>query len=528
VKESQTNGSGRHLNVIRGDAGDSFGRAPRGAAADGPVTLETIRAKVDDARAAQRVWARKPLAERVRVLKRAAQEILRRRDEVIAIAEREIGKVTAEGIFNETLGALDQVGGWSSVLRRHSTRRTVRLNPISFPRKSATVAYLPRGVVGVIAPWNYPVAGPSRAVIPALLTGNGVVLKPSEYTPRTSAWLIERLSVELPPGLASVVQGDGSVGQMLVDAGIDACVFTGSARTGAKVRVQCAERGIPSSVEMGGKDPAIVLSDCDLPRTIAAITQWTLSNAGQACGAIEIAYVDKAIADALVQRLAAAWSKLAVGGSRASVAALGNERQLGVVVDQVADARAKGATVVCGGERTGEGLGYRPTILDHCTDQMAVVTDETFGPVLAVVRVDGAEEAIRRTNEGRYGLGASIWTSDVPRAQRIAERLEVGVVTINDHAFSGAIASLPWSGTRETGFGVANGPESLATFVRPRAVVVDGSHGPEPYWMPYDETLIELGGLLMDAQVGKIGRAWKLPLLLRKRMNTIRAFFDWK
>lgn len=475
---------------------------------------------VSRSRAAQERWRHVPLRTRIQTLQRAAKEMLRRRREVIELARDELGKVEAEGLFNEAVGPLETANGWARVVERGASRRVVRLNPLSFPRKSAWVDFVPRGVVGVIAPWNYPVAGLYRSIFPALLTGNGVVLKPSEYTPRTSAWLIERLAAELPDGLAGVLQGDGAAGAALVAAGIDACVFTGSPRAGRQVRMQCAERGIPSSIEMGGKDAAIVLADCDMERTVAGITNWALNNVGQVCSAIEIAYVDRRIADDFVARLQRAWTRL----DAASIGPLGNPRQLDVVVAQVEDARAKGARVVCGGTR-GDGLRYPPTVLDGCDERMTVVTDETFGPVLAVVRIDGANEAIRKINAGRYGLGASIWTRDLARAQRLAERLDVGVVDVNNHSFTGAVPALPWSGTRETGFGVANGEQSLATFVRPRVTTVDRNDGPESYWMPYDGALLELGDALADAQVGRLARAWKIPLLLRRRIQTIRAFF---
>jgi acyl-CoA reductase-like NAD-dependent aldehyde dehydrogenase len=481
---------------------------------------EATAAAVRNSRAAQERWRHVPLESRLVALRRAAKEMLRRRGEVVALAREEMGKVDAEGLFNEALGPLDAVNAWGRVVERGTKRRVVRLNPVSFPGKAAWVDYVPRGVVGVISPWNFPVAGLYRPVLPALLAGNGVVVKPSEYTPRTSAWLIERLAAELPDGLASVVQGDGKAGAALVGAGIDACVFTGSTRAGRLVRIQCAERGIPSSIEMGGKDAAIVLADCDLPRTVAGVTHWTLSNVGQACGAIEIAYVDRRIADEFLERLARAWSRL----DGASVGPLGNPMQLEVVASHVEDARAKGARVVCGGTR-GEGLRFAPTILDGCDANMSVVTDETFGPLLAVVRIDGANEAIRAINASRYGLGASIWTRDLARAQRLAERLDVGVVNVNNHAFTGAVPALPWSGTRETGFGVANGPEALTTFVRTRVTTVDRSGGPDVYWMPYDANFSEMADVLADAQVGKLGRAWRLPLLMRRRLQTIREFF---
>ncbi|HEY2518450.1 MAG TPA: aldehyde dehydrogenase family protein [Polyangiaceae bacterium] len=487
---------------------------------------EDVRAAVSRARVAHADWQNRPYAQRVAALKRAAKEMLRRRAEVIEIARQEIGKVAAEGIFNEALGPLDVVSGWAGVVEKGAGRRGVRLNPLSFPKKRAHVDYVARGVIGVIAPWNYPVAGLYRSTIPALLTGNGIVVKPSEYSPRTSAWYLERLAAELPHGLVQIVQGAGDVGSALVDAGIDACIFTGSPGTGRKVRLQCAERAIPSSIEMGGKDPAIVLADCDLSRTVAGLTHWALSNAGQACGAIEVAYVDAQIADALVDRLSRAWQKLKVGPNEPTdVAPLANHRQLDVVVNHVDDARAKGAKLVCGGHAVGDGFGYLPTLLDHCKEGMAVVDEETFGPVLAVIRVDGAAEAIRLANRSKYGLGASIWSKDTARAERLAERLEFGVVTVNNHAFSGAVAALPWSGTRATGFGIANGPESLGTFVRPRAVIVDEASAPENFWMPYDKALLELGDLLADAQIGRILGAWKIPLLLRERVETVKRFF---
>jgi acyl-CoA reductase-like NAD-dependent aldehyde dehydrogenase len=319
------------------------------------------------------------------------------------------------------------------------------------------------------------------------------------------------------------------VGTALIDSGIDACVFTGSPETGRAVRVRCAERGIPSSIEMGGKDPAIVLADCDLPRTVAGITHWALSNVGQACGAIEVVYVDQTIADVFVAAMASAWTRLRMAPEPfAEIGPLANRRQLEIVIAHVEDARAKGGVIVCGGAPVEGGLYYPPTLIDKCTDGMKVVRDETFGPVLAIVRVAGAAEAVRRTNEGRFGLGASIWSENVARAKRLAERLDVGVVTINNHALSGAMPALPWSGTRETGFGVANSGHALATFVRPRATLVDRAKGPEVFWMPYDQTLAKLGEALADLQVGRYGSVWRLPLAFRARVRTVKEMFGMK
>ena len=510
--------------------GAIHGTCPLDGTALPPVRVSTeaeVHAAVERARRAQRVWASQPLETRVAALKAAAKKMLAQRTEILQIVKREAGKLDVDALFTEALGPLDAVGGWARVVGKAASRK-VRLNPISFPKKRARIELVPRGVIGVIAPWNYPVAGLYRSLLPALMTGNAVVLKPSEYTPKSSQWFADMLAAELPEGLVQVVQGGGAVGQMVLESGIDACVFTGSIRTGNKVRVKCAELGIPSSIEMGGNDPAIVLADCDLDRTVAGITHWALHNAGQACGAVELVYVDERIADTFVKRISNAWRKLRVGHgdfAQIDVSPLSNLRQLEIVKAHVADAISKGATLVVGGEPVEPGFFFQPTILDRCNDTMDVVKDETFGPVLAIVRVDGAAEAVRQTNASRYGLGASIWTSDVARAERLAERLDVGVVDINNHAMTGAIPDLPWSGVRETGFGIANSEMSLLTFCRPKSILVDENASPEPFWMPFDPTAFELGDILADAQIARIGRAWKLPLLLGRRLKRIRAFF---
>mgnify|MGYP000931000798 CR=1 FL=1 len=495
-------------------------------------TPEEIGRAVARARAAQELFRTRAFEERVDMLRRAAKAMLERRHEVMTLAREEMGKLEIEALFNEALGPLDVLNGWVSVVKKAAAREQVSLNPIAFPGKRAYIDLVPRGVVGIIAPWNFPVSGLYRALYPALLLGNAIVLKPSEYTPRTSEWFVRMLQESLPAGVAQVVLGDGTVGAALIESGIDACVFTGSPRAGRAVRIACAERGIPSSIEMGGKDCAIVLADCDLVRTTAGITHWALSNVGQSCGAIEVALVEDSIANEVVERLRGAWSRLRVGPAPyAEIAPLANRRQLEIVEAHVKDALDKGAKLVCGGRRTGEGLFYEPTVLDRCTDEMQVVTDETFGPVLAVVRVEGASEAIRRVNRSRYGLGASIWTKDYARAERLADRLDVGVVDVNNHSFTGAIAALPWSGTRETGFGVANSHHALSTFARPKAVVIDRGADPEPFWMPFDGALFEMGNALCEAQQMRpesLLRAWKLPLLIRKRVQTVREFFAFR
>jgi acyl-CoA reductase-like NAD-dependent aldehyde dehydrogenase len=490
---------------------------------------EQVRKSVERARNAQRGWAERSFVARVDALLRAARAILEARHEVLALMRDEVGKLEVDALMSEVLGPVDQVRSWASVIGPELERRRVRLSPIQFPHKKAWVERVPRGVIGIIAPWNYPVATFYRTVFPALLCGNGVVVKPSEYATRVAQWFCEKLAKELPPDLLAVVPGGRETGIALIEAGIDGCVFTGSVSAGRDVSRRCGERMIPVSLEMGGKDAAIVLADCDLERTCAGITHWKLHNVGQACGAVEIAYVDSRIADRFVQHLARAWANLKVGPGapgEVDVSPLSNQRQLEIVERQVADALARGAKLVCGGRPLGEGLWYLPTILDHCTDAMEVVREETFGPVLAVVRVDGAADAIRRVHASRYGLTCSIWTRDHARALRLSEQLEVGVVTINNHAITGAIPALPWSGTKDTGTGVANSALALSTFLRPRTVLLDANEAPELYWLPYDRALWELANLLSEAQIPKFRPAWvKIPFLIQQRIDTVRRFF---
>jgi acyl-CoA reductase-like NAD-dependent aldehyde dehydrogenase len=486
--------------------------------------LTEARRATEEAHLVQPEWAARSLDERAEILERAAKRMLRDRHALLRLVQEEMGKHPVEGLFTEALGPLDAVKSWKKVLRKASSRR-VMLNPIAFPKKRARIAMVPRGVVGIIAPWNFPVSGLYRSVFPALLSGNAIVLKPSEHTPQATAWFADHIAHEVPHGVVSVVQGDGVAGMSVVESGIDACVFTGSVRSGAKVRVRCAELGIPSSIEMGGKDAAIVLADCDLDRTVMGITHWTLANAGQSCGGIEIAYVEERIADRFIEHMKAAWTKLRTGpgDDDVDVSPLGTKHQLEVVEAHVADALAKGAKLVCGGKRT-TGLGYEPTLLDRCTEDMAVVREETFGPVLAVVRVFGVDQAIRAINRGEYGLGASVWSRDVARAERLLDRIDVGVASVNTHQFTGAVPQLPWSGTRGTGFGVANGELSLLTFMHPKTIAVDENES-EFWFMPFDRTLRELGEALIEAQIGNVLGAVRIPFLMRKRQKRVRDFY---
>lgn len=497
-----------------------------------PTTPDEVRAAVEGARIAQRGWGARSFDDRAKALVALGRRMLETRAEALRLLRDEMGRSDADSLMAEIASMAEFAKGVVRAARKELGVERVSLSRLDFPGKRARIEPVPRGVVGIISPWNYPVLNLVKPLFPALLAGNGVVVKPSEHTPRSSVWLARLVNEVCGDGLVEVVQGDGAVGALLVESGVDAVVFTGSVSTGRKVARMAAERLIPCSLELGGKDAALVLRDCDLERTVAGIAQWGFHNAGQNCAAIERVYVEESIADRFVERLGAFASELKVAegdGAPADLGPLQNARQLEIVERHVEDALAKGAVLVTGGERTGQGLGYRPTVLDGCHEDMLVMKEETFGPVLAVARVKDEADAIRRANDSPFGLTGSVWTKDLTRGERVARLLEVGVAYVNNHSFTGgAVPELPWTGVKETGYGVAGSRHAYSTFVRRRALLTDGAKAPDPWWMPIDDTLADFGEALVGRSLGSLGAFLKLGGLLGKRVKAIKALASGK
>ncbi len=492
------------------------------------VTPETqVKGLVGKSRLAQRKWSALTFEQRASVMKKAGRLMLERRQELLELLHDEGGKPAGEVLMGEALGALQFITDWIKVARPFLKEKKVPISPLAFPGKSAVVQSVPRGVVGIIAPWNFPVANFFKPVFAALLCGNTVVLKPSEFAPRSGAWFVKVMGEVLPEDVLIVIQGDKTVGTALIHSGIDALTFTGSSASGRIVAKQAGELLIPCSVELGGKDAAIVLADCDLERTVAGIMHWSLTNAGQACGDIERVYVEEKIADQFVERLANAVSRLRVSGNPATsdLGPVMTKPQLEIVKEHVGDAIARGAKVVCGGKPTGKGLYFEPTVIDHCADpEMLVLTEPTFGPVIPIVRVQNADQAVTLSNKCEYGLNASVWSKNLKKADMIARQLEVGTAFINNHAFTGAIPAAAWGGVKKTGAGIANSTFALHHYTRPRTVVLDKNSKPDAWWLPMDSVLEELGNRLAEAQVGNVLAAVKVPLLLAQRQKTVMKF----
>ncbi|MCC6647739.1 MAG: aldehyde dehydrogenase family protein [Polyangiaceae bacterium] len=460
------------------------------------------------ARAAQPAFAELPLSARVRALRPLASRILSRADEIAEVLHEETGKPRVEARLAEVLPNADLVAYWLDEAPRVFEPEEVPLDLLSYPSKGAVVERVARGVVALVTPWNFPVAIPLRTLVPALLAGNAVVFKPSEITPRAGALVASLFDGLLPHGVLSLVQGGGDVGAALVGGDVDLVVFTGSVRTGKRIAVTCAERLVACSLELGGKDAAIVLADADVERAAHGVAWGALTNAGQNCASIERVYVESAVADAFTRRVGEIVAGLRFG---VDFGPLTTDAQATLVRAHLDEARASGAEIVAEATLPADAgpRAVAPTVVKITDEATPLMQDETFGPVLPIVVVKSAGEAIERANACRFGLTGSIWSKHLGKAEQLARRLRVGVVTINNHGFTAAVPALPWTGTGETGTGITNSPHALAELTRPRVVLTDANRARrELWWYPYTPALDAVARAMAKARggAGLVGR----------------------
>jgi acyl-CoA reductase-like NAD-dependent aldehyde dehydrogenase len=418
-------------------------------------------------------------------MKMLARVLQRRAEDVADRLRAETGKPLSEALA-EVLVSVDLIRFYLQAAPKHLRPRRVRTSWVV--SKAAWIEYDPYGVVGAITPWNYPFILPMDCVTPALFAGNAVVVKPSEFTSWT-AELIPELCADagLPGGLVQVVTGDGSTGRALVESGVDRLVFTGSTATGKKIMATAAQSLTPVTLELGGKDPAIVLEDADLERTARGVVFGSLFNAGQTCISVERVLVVGAVHEAFVDRVTRLVQDLRTGGPEADVGPMVIAAQVGIVERQVEDALAKGARALTGGRRSEPGSRvFLPTVLVDVDGSMDVVRDETFGPVLAITQVRDEADAVAQANASGYGLFASVWTGDRRRGERVARQLHAGGVSINDVLSHYGVAELPMGGRGASGFGRRRGLEALDEMSRSRSMLADRfGLKREIWWFPY-------------------------------------------
>jgi len=455
---------------------------------DVPVTdAAGVRAAVDHGRAAQREWARRSFAERGAALKRYRDVLIDNKDRIVDVIMSETGRPRGDVYPSELLQLCDAIGHWAKIAPRFLADEKVR--PHLLKTKRIYVSFHPLGVVGIIGPWNFPFLLTIGEAVPALMAGNAVVIKPSEVTPLSAvlgAEMAERAG--LPAGLLQVVPGYGETGAQLVDCA-DMICFTGSVETGKKVAERAAKRLIPITLELGGKDPMVVLRDANIERAANGCVWGGLFNAGQVCMSVERVYVEAPVYDDFVNRVTEKVKRLRQGLPENSVeiGSMTFPPQLEKVERHVSDAVQKGATVRAGGKRNSNlpGLYYEPTVLTDVTHDMDIMTDETFGPVIPIMKVRDAEEALRLANDSRYGLTASVWTKDGQQARVLARRLEAGSVCINDCMTNFAVMEAPMGGVKESGLGARHGAQGIRKFCRQQTVVIDRfNSNTEINWYP--------------------------------------------
>lgn len=442
------------------------------------VVLEAVR----KAKAAQQDWAGEPVGARVRMLRRFHESLFRRRREVAEALTRENGKPVAEAIGSEIAIALDFANYYARETPRFLRAPWFNAGPLAMKRKRIRVAHEPFGVIGVISPWNYPFMLSAGVVIPALVTGNAVLLKPSEFTPESGELLASLFhEAGVPHDVFAVLQGDGSTGAALCDAAVDKIFFTGSVQTGRRVAVKCAERLIPCALELGGSDAAIVLADANVHHAASGIAWGRFSNAGQTCVAPKRIYVEAPAYDAFLAELGQAVRALKVGAGgvpETDVGPMIRADAVAALESQRDDAVSRGAAVVATAATPaavppGSGSFFAPTVLANVPSDARVLHEETFGPLLPIVKVKDAEEAIALANASEFGLSASIWSADTARAARLAQRIEAGSVVINDAVVAAGMADVPHGGVKQSGIGRTHGKAGLEECVRTKATVID-------------------------------------------------------
>lgn len=461
------------------------------------ATTEDVRSAVARARRAQEAWALLPLAERAERVLRYRNAFVDRAEELVDLEVRETGKTRHEALISEVFAVAEVATYFAENAEKFLAPK--KIDMVRMKHRRSYVHYVPRGVVAVISPWNFPVVLSMSDVLTALVAGNAVVCKPSEITPLVVQKCKEIWDAAgLPEDLFQVVHGYGKVGADLIDAGVNKVVFTGGVATGRKVAAMCGERLIPCTLELGGKAPLIACADADLERTARAIVFGGFCNSGQICVSVERVYAHESIHDRLLERVVGLVSELRQGdpaSEEVDVGAMTFPRQMEVVDAHVKDALAKGAVLRSGGKRRpGPGIFYEPTVLASCDHRMTVMTEEIFGPIVPFMKVASEEEAIALANDSHLGLNAYVFTKDQARGARIAERVAAGSVVVNDVLVNYAYAETPFGGVKASGMGRVHGEESLRDMCEARHVNVDrfGAMEREFFWHPYDDKTYKL------------------------------------
>jgi acyl-CoA reductase-like NAD-dependent aldehyde dehydrogenase len=464
-----------------------------------PARVQTI---VDEVAEVQPFWAALSLDNRARYFRRAADVLLTELDELAELISTEQGKPRVESYTMELLPTVDALRWIANAGPEILAPEKVPFPQLFLKTKQAHFSYEPIGVVGVISPWNYPWSIPFGEVAIALMAGNGVVLKPASLTPLIG----ERIrgvfeKAGFPEGLVRTVHGGGRIGDALTKSSVGKVFFTGSVEVGYKVGQAAAKRMKGAVLELGGKDPMIVCADADLANAVSGAVWGGFSNAGQTCSGIERVYVHKDVAERFTLGVVRETKRLQVGDPLdwdVEIGPMVSDEQADLVLELVQDALSSGAKQLAGGEvrardlvgpKTLTGRFIAPIVLTGVTHEMRIMKEEIFGPVLPIVVVENDEEALSLANDSEFGLGASVWTKDRDKGERMAREIESGMVWINDHSFSHGACQCSWGGVKDSGLGRSHSKFGFYECVNIKLVAWEPGFTRDFWWQPYDRTL---------------------------------------
>lgn len=510
--------SGNEIISFNPANGEEVGRVPKLGAAQ-------VRQAVEIARGAQKRWARTSFDERAEIMFRARKILLDEMETVAEFITLETGKPKFEAFSMEIVPTADLLRYFAVETKQILRDEVVDLGLFNLQGRASKIIYEPLGVVGIISPWNFPWAIPFGETAMALMAGNAVVLKPSELTPFVALKIADIFQkAHLPENLLQVITGDGETGAHLVKSGVNKIMFTGSVATGKKIAAAAAENLTPVVLELGGKDPLIVLEDANLDTAARAAVWGAFANSGQACASVERCYVQEKVAPEFTQRVIELTRRLHQDegfNPRAEIGAMASIKQLEIVENHIESFRREGAKILLGGKRSANSKGafFPPTVIAGVTHEMTAMREETFGPTLPIMTFKTDEEAIRLANDSEFGLTASVFTKNLRRGEQIAEQIEAGTVMINEVLYTHGIASTPWGGVKNSGYGRTHGRQGLLELVQPKHIHINKiSAIADLWWFGYSEKALNLfRSMAKEFTSGSIVRtATLMPKLLRR------------
>ena len=506
--------------------GVEVGRVPQTSSGE-------VKAAVTRSRAAFAGWKNTSFAQRRALIMKAREVILAKMDDIAHLISAESGKPFGEAIAMEIAPVLDLMQYFARNAEKMLRSKRVGIGLYALLGRSSKIVYHPLGVVGIIPAWNYPFSIPLGETAMALMAGNSLVIKPSELTPFVGLKIGEIFEkAGAPADLVQIVTGDGRTGAALVDAAPDKIMFTGSVATGKKIAEAAAKNLTSVVLELGGKDPMIVFDDADLDLAAGAAVWGAFCNSGQSCSSVERLYVQEGTAVALTKKIVELTKKLVQGAGEnenVSVGAMSSEKQLQIVETHVEDFKRHGAKIEIGGRRSANRsvrtpLFYEPTVITGATNDMLAMQEETFGPTLPIATFKTEDEAVRLANDSEFGLTASVWTRDLAKGNRVAEKIEAGSVCINEVLYTHGIGQTPWGGFKNSGRGRTHGREGLMELVQPQHIHTNRfAVLPDAWWLPYSpEAVKTFRGFAKYFASGSVIKTTRLLPQLFKRIMELK------